>query len=166
MPDHVVDTNVLLVASAAHPYSPFGDSGLPAEDQQRVFEWLAAFRADSARAMVWDTLWKIYEEYRHKLTAQDYGLQVVHEKMMGARYVEIDYDEDGAALVPPVFAGFDPSDRKFLAVLLADAGQSTLVNASDTDWLDIEAELAAAGQTVEHLVEDWLRAKHAEKTES
>ena len=31
MADYVVDTNVLLVASAAHPFSPFDDCDLPAK---------------------------------------------------------------------------------------------------------------------------------------
>lgn len=163
MPDHIVDTNVLLVASAAHPFSPFGDSDLPPELQERVFEWLAGLRADPARQMVWDTMWKIYDEYRNKLTEQDYGLQVVSEKMASARFVEVSYDGDGIAIVPAAFACFDPSDRKFVAALLADGGQSTLVNATDTDWLEIENEIGAAGRTVEHLLEQWLRAKYKEK---
>ncbi|MBI2565610.1 MAG: hypothetical protein HYV63_01080 [Candidatus Schekmanbacteria bacterium] len=164
MADHIIDTNVLLVASAAHPHSPFGDSDLPRELQEAVFEWLAAFRRDSARTMVWDELWRIYDEYRRKLTDQDYGLQVVTEKMATARFVAVGYDGDGAAVLPAGFAAFDPSDRKFLAALLADGGASTLVNATDTDWLEIEAEIAAAGRTVQHLVEDWLRVKYAENT--
>ncbi|MDW7711188.1 MAG: hypothetical protein SCH98_12010 [Deferrisomatales bacterium] len=163
MPDHIIDTNVLLVASAAHPYSPFGASNLPATEQDRVFEWLAAFRADDSRSMVWDTLWRIYEEYRNKLTDQDYGLQVVKEKMQRARFVEVAYDENGAAVVPVEFAAFDPSDRKFLAVLLTD-GESTLVNATDTDWLEIEEALMDVGHKVEHVIEAWLRAIHTAKT--
>ncbi len=163
MADHIVDTNVLLVASAAHPYSPFDDSDLPAELQAAVFEWLAAFRADTSRTMVWDRLWKIYDEYRHKLTDQDYGLQVVAEKMATARFVDVDYDDEGVALVPADFQAFDRSDRKFLAALLADAGQSTLVNATDTDWLEVEREITANGRIVLHLLENWLRHKHAEK---
>lgn len=163
MPDHVVDTNVLLVASAAHPFSPFDDSGLAPEYQNRVFEWLRTLRADPARQMVWDTQWTIYKEYRNRLTDQDYGLQVVREKMTQARFVDVEFDEAGAAVVPEVFHGFDPSDRKFLAVLLGDPHGSTLVNATDTDWLYVEQELADAGVSVEHVIEDWLRAKCAER---
>jgi hypothetical protein len=164
VPDHAVDTNVLLVASAAHPFSPFDDSDLPKSLQQAVFDWLSDFRADSSRQMVWDTTFRIYEEYRKKLTDQDYGLQVVHEKMSDARFVDISFDADGAATVPEIFSAFDRSDRKLLAVVLADRGRTTLVNATDTDWLEIEAALRAEGVTVDHLIEDWLRAKHAEKS--
>lgn len=163
MTDHVVDTNVLLVASAAHPFSPFGGSDLPTDLQARVFEWLAAFRSDGDREMVWDDRFKIYEEYRNKLTDQDYGMQVVTEKMTTARFVPVDYDGNGDGVVPAEFANFDPSDRKLLAALLLDKAQSSLVNATDTDWLEIEAELESAGATVVHLLEPWLRAKFEAK---
>src|ERR1017187_10632852 len=42
MGDHIIDTNVLLVASARHPGSPFKDSEVPAEQQQVVLNWLMA----------------------------------------------------------------------------------------------------------------------------
>ncbi|MAG33049.1 MAG: hypothetical protein CL908_19395 [Deltaproteobacteria bacterium] len=163
MADHVVDTNVLLVASAAHPHSPFDDSDLPRELQERVFEWLAAFRANGSRQMVWDDCFKIYEEYRNKLSDQDYGMQVVKQKMTSARFVSVRYDQDGHGVVPAAFADFDPSDRKLLAALLVDVENTSLVNATDTDWLEIERQLADAGATVEHLLEEWLRAKYREK---
>src|SRR5687768_17576738 len=138
MSDHVVDTNVLLVASAAHPYSPFGDSHVPVEEQQLVFEWLAAFRDDSDRQIVLDNLFRIYEEYRNKLTDQDYGLQVIHEKMQTFRSVLLEWDGAGAAIVPVVFASFDASDRKLLAAALTDPASICIVNAADSDWLQIE----------------------------
>ncbi|NJL29100.1 MAG: hypothetical protein HC897_15055 [Thermoanaerobaculia bacterium] len=163
MADHIIDTNVLLVASAANSASPFTDSDLPGELQTHVLNWLTAFRLDTTRAMVWDTTWTIYSEYRRKLTDQDYGLQVVHEKLDSARFVAIELDDDSNATVPVEFSSFDRSDRKFLAVLLADEEKSTLINATDTDWLEIEDDLRAAGVTVEHLLEDWLRTKRAEK---
>ena len=163
MPDHVIDTNVLLVASAAHPYSPFDDSDLPKRLQDIVFEWLAAFRADSTRQMVWDTEFKIYDEYRHKLTDQDYGMLLINHKMTSARFVPVTYDLNGHGVVPNAFAEFDPSDRKLLAALLFDVDGTTLVNATDTDWLEIEQQLAGAGASVQHLLEEWLREKFAAK---
>jgi hypothetical protein len=60
MADHVVDTNVLLVASARDSSSPFDDTHVPAEEQQAVFEWLAAFRADDGRRLVMDARFAIY----------------------------------------------------------------------------------------------------------
>lgn len=158
MNDHVLDTNVLLVASAAHPHSPFDDTHVPIEQQLRVFEWLAEFRTDPERRLVMDDLFAIYDEYRNKMTEQDYGLQVVHEKMLAMRQVALRWDGDGHAEVPACFHRFDPSDRKFLAAALADPGAICIVNATDTDWLEIEAELGAAGVVVRHLLEPWLRS--------
>jgi len=163
MADYIVDTNVLLVASAAEPYSTFNDSDLPRDQQEAVLDWLVAFRDDAQAAIVWDQDFRIYEEYRHKLTDQDYGLQVVHEKMMNCRRIAIEYDEDGHAIVPEAFSSFDASDRKFLAVALSEESRARVANATDTDWLQIEELLRDRGVTVEHLIEKWLRAKHAEK---
>ena len=56
MTGHVIDTNVLLVASAAEPYSPFDDSHVPPTEQLAVLDWLAAFRADESREIVIDDL--------------------------------------------------------------------------------------------------------------
>ncbi|MEI8360322.1 MAG: hypothetical protein WCH13_17780, partial [Deltaproteobacteria bacterium] len=62
MTGHVIDTNVLLVASAAEPYSPFDDSHVPPTEQLAVLDWLAAFRADESREIVIDDLFRIYQE--------------------------------------------------------------------------------------------------------
>lgn len=163
MKDHVVDTNVLLVASAAHPYSPFDDTHVPDAGQKQVFEWLKAFHGDCGRHLVLDDRLKIYEEYRNKLTDQDYGLQVVKEKMQMLRFAEIAWDGE-MAVVPEAFRQFDPSDRKLLAAALTDPSGISIVNAADTDWLEIEEALAAAGIEVVHIIESWLRAWAARRT--
>lgn len=165
MKDCVLDTNVLLVASAAHPYSPWDDANhVPAEEQKKVFDWLAEFRIDASRNIVLDDLFTIYEEYRNKLSDQDYGLQVVHEKMQSAlRQVDLEWDDENYAVVPDAFQTFDRSDRKFLAVALSDPKTIAIVNAADTDWLYFEKELEAAGVEVVHVIEDWLRKQKANK---
>lgn len=160
MPDHVVDTNVLLVASAAHPYSPFDDTHVPVAEQRVVFDWLARFREDDERRLVLDDDWRIYEEYRHQLTEQDYGLQVVHEKLQAClRAVPCQWDGGGHAIVPAALQGCDASDRKFVAAALTDPATITIVNATDSDWVHIEDALRAAGVVVEHIVEPWLRGR-------
>jgi hypothetical protein len=161
MPDHVIDTNVLLVASAAHPYSPFDDTHVPASERQTVLNWLVAFRNDSNRTLVLDGVFRIYDEYRHKMTEQDLGLLVIHDKMAGSRFrqVDIEYEADGTAVVPEDFADLDRSDRKFLATALADHSHSTIVNATDSDWFAIEDACAQHGVVVEQLIEEWLRGE-------
>ena len=160
MTDHVIDTNVLIVASAAHPYSPFDDTHVPPAEREAVLEWLSAFRRDE-RHLVLDTMFKIYDEYRNKLTDQDLGLQVITEKLQHSflRTHSIRYDADGTAVVPDCFRALDRSDRKFLATALADGGRSTIVNAADPDWYAVEDECVRHGIVVEQIIDAWLRAR-------
>ena len=68
----LVDTNVLIVASAVDAGSPFRPEGTPVDDaalRQRVFDWLEAFEADPARHAVLDAGWHVCGEYGHKLAA-------------------------------------------------------------------------------------------------
>ncbi len=152
-----MDTNVLLVASAAEPFSPFDDTHVPADQQQVVFEWLAAFRRDPHRRLAVDEAWRIYEEYRNRLTDQDFGLLAIHEKLQAARIVPVAYDEAGYAVLPDALQACDPSDRKFVGVALGDPDGIAIVNAADSDWIEIERDLDAAGVRVVHLIEAWLR---------
>lgn len=158
MPDHVVDTNVLLVASAAHPSSPFDDSHVPFEQQLQVLDWLMTFNDDDSRRLVLDDEGAILSEYRHKLNEQDVGFQVIREKIQGHRRAMITMDEAGHAVVPADLQVCDPSDRKFLAAALTDAAGISIVNATDSDWVKIEAALKAAGVVVDNVIESWLRA--------
>ncbi len=157
MPDHVIDTNVLLVASAAHPFSPFDDSHVPVEQQLQVLDWLMTFNDDDSRRLVLDDRFAILGEYRHKLNEQDVGFQVVREKMQARRTAMITLDADGHAVVPAGLQACDPSDRKFLAAALTDAAGISIVNATDSDWIEIEDALRAAGVVVDHVIEAWLR---------
>ncbi len=157
MGDHVVDTNVLLVASARDASSPFHDTHVPVAEQQAVFEWLAAFRADDERRLVMDARFAIYEEYRNQLSDQDYGLLTIHSKFDTLRTVPMSWDEHGYAVVPKALEVCDPSDRKFLAAALSDTATISIVNASDSDWIEIEAALHTAGVSVVHMIEPWLR---------
>jgi hypothetical protein len=161
MPDHVIDTNVLLVASAAHPFSPFSDSHVPPEHRETVLNWLVAFKSDKSRKLVLDMTMEIYNEYRNKLGDQDLGLQIIHERMADAEWVEIETDQNGHGVVPADLDTLDYSDRKFAAAALAAPGPTTIVNCADSDWLDVADGCAAVGIHVEQLLDAWLRATHA-----
>jgi len=160
MDDHIIDTNVLLVASAKDPTSPFKDCDhVPPQGQQVVLDWLMKFRNDGQRQIVLDQSFKIWEEYHNQLTrGQDIGSLVVAEKLLSARFVDVAYDSHGHGCLPPELERVvhDPSDRKFVAAALLDhsqGDQSTIINAVDTDWCKWEAALRLAGIAVEHLVE-------------
>jgi hypothetical protein len=163
MPDHVVDTNVLVVASLNV------ESEVPLSHRGDVIDWLSAYRHDPARRLVLDGQWRIWNEYKRNVennADQNLGFKVVLEKLQNARFHTVEFDGQGHALLPNDLAAAvrDRDDRKFVAVALADNGKSTLVNASDTDWYDAEAGLKEHGIVVEQLIEDWCRRKHREKT--
>lgn len=157
--NHVVDTNVLLVASAHDPGSPFDDTHVPFEQREVVFNWIQGFRQDAERKLVVDEeLYVLSNEYRNKLTDQDYGLQVVMEKLRDPDFVAVSWEDD-AAVVPSDFDGFDRSDRVFLALGYHARERASIVNATDSDWLSIGNTMTVHGVVMEHLLEDWLRAE-------
>jgi hypothetical protein len=159
MDDAVIDTNVLIVASLAHA-GKFGESHRTPDECSQVFEWLDAFR-NSTGVILLDNDMEILAEYHKKMTGQDLGLMVIDELMQSrCRLYEIKYEaeHDKAAVVPAAFADLDRSDRKFLAVALADiaAGYNNVIaNATDThDWRKIEAPCKSHGVTVLHLLDE------------
>lgn len=174
MPEsRVVDTNVLIVASAAHVMSPFPEGETPVSEallRDQVLAWMEAFEVDPQRHAVLDWDWHICGEYQNKLTEQDYGwLALMHKRDKSeVVWVGIQVDEHGHAVLPPDLAASvnDLADRKMVASAIAvdvSVRPCKLTNACDTDWLDCAEALAAADVEIEHLLEDWLRDKWAEK---
>jgi len=166
----VVDTNVLIVASAADEGSVFKPDATPVQEaayRKKVLDWLVDFEQDPGRHVVLDWNWSICGEYQKKLTEQDYGWLVILAKQdrNEVAWVGINEDQDGNAVLPPELAEAvtDLADRKMVAAALAaqeDGHENRLVNACDTDWLDCEQALINAGIKSEHLLEhEWLRPK-------
>lgn len=152
MADHLVDTNVLIVGSAAVE-PKYADVSVDADGIEVVFNWLTAFRDDAVRRLVLDEKWKIYEEYNHKLNGQHFGLQVVYHKLQACLRTEpVQYDDDGHGVVPPALAAVDNSDKKFVAAALNDPASIHIVNAADSDWKQHEAALQAHGIVVVELL--------------
>lgn len=176
---HVVDTNVLIVASGEHPESPFASSHHPVEDpdeSKKVLEWLIAFEAGQGR-MVVDYDYEIMGEYENKLTEQDYGLMVLRSKYdrNEVDYVGLEWEKDQAnpdkvAIIPECLKNDvqDLADRKIIAACIKSNEENmpcTIVNACDTDWYDWQEVLEAAGVQVHQLVEEWSRQKWKEHHE-
>ena len=166
----VVDTNVLIVASAANEGSRwFRPGATPVEERalrHSVLEWLHAFAGDVSRhaALDWNRL--LLGEYQNKLTGQDYGLLAMLGKLDRNEvvWVGLTVDVDGHAVLPDKLAAVvtDLADRKMVAAVLAAqalGNDGSLVNACDTDWLDCADALKEAGIPVTHLIEKWLIAK-------
>jgi hypothetical protein len=82
--------------------------------------------------------------------------------------VKVEYDHHGHGVLPPSLAEVihDNADKKMVAAAL-DAlrlfGEGCIAFAGDTDWHDWEDDLQDAGLQLEPVIEEWSRAKHAEK---
>ena len=170
----VVDTNVLIVASAADDGSPFRPDATPIQEAElrgNVLAWLQSFEKDSDRSVVLDWDWHICGEYQNKLNPeQDYGWLAIMSKKDRNEvvWVGLEVDANGHAKLPAGLrrAVSDLDDRKMVAAVLAarsDGHDCKLVNACDTDWLDCEPALVDAGIAVHHLLGGWLRQRHASK---
>lgn len=166
----VVDTNVLIVASAADDGSPFRPDATPVEEarlRKQVLDWLIEFEKDSDRHAVLDWDWHICGEYLNKLTEQDYGWLAMMAKKDRNEivWVGLTVDQNGHAVLPDTLEPHvtDLEDRKMVAAVLAAHAETwdcTLTNACDTDWIDCEKALKKHKIVPEHVIEDWLRAKH------
>ncbi len=170
-PRYVVDTNVLIAASAADPQQQKDIDATPSDPGLRlqVWEWLDQFRSSDAR-LVLDTDSKIYEEYTNKLGFNDFGIQVVMHKWSTAATddVSVHYDADGHGVLPASLAPVihDLADRKMVAAALEAArvfDVAPIAFAGDTDWHEWEDSLVRHGIELEPLIEQWSRAKFAEK---
>jgi len=169
----VVDTNVLIVASAADLTSPFGPDDTPVDDpalRQQVLEWLNAFELDEQRHAVLDWGWAIFGEYKNKLTDQDYGVLALMAKRDRNEvvWVNVELDAHGDAVLDAALSAAvtDRADRKMVAGAIASLAQQhacKLTNACDTDWFDCAVAVQARGVEFEHLIEAWLRTKWAAK---
>lgn len=177
MSKHVIDTNVLIVASGEHPNSPFRSENHPVEEPdeaKKVLDWLVEFDL-SSRRMVVDFDYEIIGEYENKLTDQDYGRRVLFDKMDRQQidYVDIEWDTnpahtDRVAVLnePLKTVVHDLADTKMVAACIkVNEGdpECKIINACDTDWYDWETELVAAGVNVHQLIDDWNKKSWEKK---
>jgi hypothetical protein len=170
-PRYVVDTNVLIAASAADPTNPADIDATPDDPatRRRVWEWLDRFQASDSR-LVLDHGQEIYGEYQHKLGFNDFGIQVVIHKWSTAAVEAVDLEPDNGTYrtLPEAVreAMHDLADHKMAAaayVVENTIGPCPIAFAGDTDWHGWEPVLAAHGIALEPVIEDWSRAKYREK---
>lgn len=166
---HVIDTNVLLVASAAHDASPFPADATPVEKAElrtEVLNWVMDFE-ESQRGMMLDYAWEIIGEYQNNLSEQDYALQIVLHLKDTSRvsWFLLEQEADGRTRIPHAEldqAITDLADRKMVAGVMAGGcgvGGCNLINACDTDWYDWQAAMEAADVYVEQLIHEWCHAR-------
>lgn len=168
---YVVDTNVLIAASAADPVMPKDIDATPPDPvlRRQVWDWLYGFKESNSR-LILDTDSKIFEEYKNKLGFNDCGIQVVMHKWSTAAVdcVKVEYDFHGHGVLeePLQTIVHDDADRKMVGAAIsanADFGDSCIAFAGDTDWHDWEEHLKSNGLQLEPIIEDWSRLKHKSK---
>jgi hypothetical protein len=102
---------------------------------------------------VLDEAFRIYNEYRNKLSEQYFGLLAVHHKLMSClRSVPVTYDCDGHGVVPAGLSCIDNSDKMFVAAALNDPTAIHIVNACDGDWKEDGDVLKQHGVVVVELL--------------
>lgn len=167
----MVDTNVLIAASAADPGNPKDIDATPDDPglRMKVWEWLDEFQACESR-LVLDGAGEIFKEYTKKLGFNDFGVQVVMHKWSTAAVddVHVDYDDNGEGLLPSTLSPtiHDGADRKVVAAAIASHamfGEGCVAFGGDTDWHGWEDELARHDVILEPIINAWSRAKYAEK---
>jgi hypothetical protein len=163
----VVDTNVPVVANGASPQaSPVCVS--------RCRERIVRVTKGRER-LVLDDHFAVFNEYRSRLSLSgqpgvgDMFLRWVHDNQFNAsrceRVAVTRHPDRGYVEFPddPRLAGFDPSDRKFVAVSAVSPHAPPILNAVDSDWWDHELALARHGIKVVHLCDDqaldWSRSR-------
>jgi len=167
---YLIDTNVMLAASAAFAGGGHAERAMPKDSAQRqaIFDWLRGFEGADDDSLVLDEGLLIQEEYEQNMPgwpAQWYGMQVLQWKMDHGlvAWVPIDVSratgEPVAVLEPPYEAAVrDPADRKWVACALSAAtlyeSVPPIVYAAESDWYKAEPELLPLGIRVKRLLPD------------
>jgi len=168
---YVVDTNVLIAASAVDADSAIARNTTPSDPalRMKVWEWLDTFQQDTSK-LVLDGQGGIEQEYGKKLGFNDFGRQVVLQKWStgAVDLVDVQYDANGDGILdePLQTVVHDRADRKMVAAAL-DAkdqyGFCAIAFAGDTDWHGWENDLLDAGLELEPIIPEWSLAKYKEK---
>lgn len=174
----LIDTNVMMAASAVRELSNVAMRAMPSEVElrERVYEWLAAFDQSDSR-LVLDDVGLIQDEYDRNLPynwrEQEYGQQVLQSKIdrTQVEFVPIDTLEangEHIAVLEPEHEKLvtDREDRKWVAcALAADVLHGVvppIVYGAESDWYAAEAQLKAIGLCFVRLLPDeWYQAKLA-----
>ncbi len=176
---YLIDTNVLLAASAGHDrLSDVNDRAMPQEPGLRevIHDWLAAFDA-SDDGLVLDEASLIMDEYERNLPFSqslhhpEYGLEVLQRKRARGlvRYVPLKVTEangERVAVLPEELANIVPDreDRKWVAAARAAhkylGVKAPIVYAAESDWLRAEAALKPYGIVFCRLLpRDWYKTE-------
>ena len=164
MKTFVVDTNVPVVANGAADHAP-PDCVLACLDCIEKVKKRGIVLLDSAQL--------ILKEYMNNLSlsgqpgAGDAFLRWVWINQANPLYCEIipitpnPLDENDFEEFPddPNLGGFDPSDRKFVAIAISSGKNPQVLNAVDTDWWNFRRALRQHGVRVKFLCPDMMEER-------
>ncbi len=156
MASYVVDTNVPVVANGNSPQAD-PDCVIACVDL------LSQVRNDGL--IVLDDAMRILDEYRRNLGMKGqpgpgghfmkwvWNVQADRRHCRQVHLTPRADDPDDFEEIPrdAALAGFDRSDRKFLAVAMASSDRPVVVNAVDSDWRDYYPSLRRHGVSVTFL---------------
>ncbi|XEI32421.1 hypothetical protein NMD14_17060 [Aeromonas veronii] len=175
---YLVDTNVMLAASAVSELSDQAVRAMPREIELRemIYDWLSEFD-QSEQHIVLDEEGLVRDEYERNmpfnLREQEYGMQVLQYKLdrNQAVYVPIDSIEangEHIAVLDPAHEELvtDREDRKWVACALAAQilfdQVPPIVYGAETDWFIAEEQLRGIGLYFQRLLPDeWYTSKVA-----
>lgn len=168
----LIDTNVLLAASAWHDPGSEAERAMPHDPRlrERIGQWLTTFSLGPDR-LVLDEAGLILAEYRRNLPFDrrlhhaEFGMDVLETKIERGLvdFVSIpvlDANGERIAVLPEALETIvtDREDRKWVAAALAAqaafAGPCPIVYAADSDWRLEEALLARYGLRFLRLLPD------------
>jgi len=173
---YLVDTNVMLAASAVSELSNLAVRAMPQEIELReiIYLWLAEFD-QSDQLIVLDEEGLVRAEYDRNmpfnLREQEYGMQVLQYKLDRnlAVYVPIDSLEangEHVAVLEPIHEALvaDREDRKWVACALSAQilfdQAPPIVYGAETDWFISETQLRGIGLCFQRLLpDDWYTSR-------
>ena len=175
---YLVDTNVMLAASAVQELSNLAIRAMPQEIELReiIYEWLAAFDQSDNRIIL-DEEGLVRSEYERNMPfnmhGQEYGMQVLQDKLSRClvEFVPIDSLEangEHIAVLDPSHEVLvtDREDRKWVACALAAQvlfeQVPPIVYGAETDWFIAEEQLMDIGLCFHRLLPDaWYNERVA-----
>lgn len=144
MPRYVIDTNVPIVANGT-------DKTVILDCRLAAVQLL--LKAMKVGTIFLDSAGEIQKEYHRRLNPRGqpgvgdrFYLAVINSQPGKVERVNVEKRADGEFEDVPqsiIDAGFDPSDRKFVAV--AKKAQAKIYNAVDSDWVKDRAVIEANG---------------------
>jgi hypothetical protein len=173
---YLVDTNVMLAASAVSELSKLAVRAMPQEIELRamIYEWLADFDKSDQR-IVLDEEGLVCAEYErnmpHNWREQEYGMWVLQSKIDRMQVIQVpivslEANGERIAVLDPAHEALvaDREDRKWVACALAAQilfdQLPPIVYGAETDWFIAEAQLRAIGLCFQRLLpDDWYTSK-------